>query len=61
MDRSVLAEESQMEYFWQHKEKTDRDWLLAAFDHIGQSQAGRLLYDPGHNALYQIPVGHDAA
>jgi hypothetical protein len=60
-DRSVLAEESQEEFFREHKEKTDRDWLLAAFDHIGQSQAGELLFDPAHNALYQIPVSHDAA
>lgn len=60
-DRAVLAEESQEEFFSRHKEKTDRDWLLAAFDHIGQSQAGRLLFDERHNAAYQIPVSHDGA
>ncbi len=57
----VLAEEAQEEFFARHPDKTDRDWLLAAFGHIGQSQAGRLLFDPRHNAAYQVPISHDAA
>ena len=60
-DRAVLAEESQEDFFREHPAKTDRDWLLAAFDHLGQTQAGRLLFDPEHNAAYQIPISHDAA
>ena len=60
-ERAVLAEESQDDFFRRHPEKTDRDWLLAAFEHIGQTQAGRLLFDPRHNPAYQIPISHDAA
>ncbi|ROT32612.1 BREX-2 system adenine-specific DNA-methyltransferase PglX [Micromonospora sp. HM5-17] len=60
-ERAVLAEESQDDFFRRHPEKTDRDWLLAAFEHIGQTQAGRLLFDPKHNPAYQIPISHDAA
>ncbi|MBE1492388.1 hypothetical protein [Plantactinospora soyae] len=53
-DRAVLAEESQDDYFRQHRGKTDRDWLLASFEHIGGTQAGRLLFDPEHNPAYRI-------
>jgi len=63
-DRAVLAEESQEDFFRQddqHRGKTDRDWLLAAFDHIGRTQAGRLLFDTEHNPAYRIPISHDAA
>ncbi|GAB3156786.1 BREX-2 system adenine-specific DNA-methyltransferase PglX [Micromonospora sonneratiae] len=60
-DRAVLAEESQDDYFRRHPERTDRDWLLAAFEHIGETQAGRLLFDKEHNPAYRIPISHDAA
>ncbi|MGX7669814.1 BREX-2 system adenine-specific DNA-methyltransferase PglX [Plantactinospora sp. DSM 117369] len=60
-DRAVLAEESQDDYFRQHPERTDRDWLLASFEHIGGTQAGRLLFDPEHNPAHRIPISHDAA
>lgn len=60
-ERLALAEEAQEEYFREHRLDTDRDWLLAAFGTVGESQAGRLLFDPKHNAAYQIPVSHDAA
>lgn len=60
-ERTILAEESQEEFFGRHPEKTDRDWLLAGFDEIRQSQAGRLLFDEEHNPAYQIEISHDAA
>ncbi|WP_422771850.1 BREX-2 system adenine-specific DNA-methyltransferase PglX [Plantactinospora sp. WMMC1484] len=60
-DRAVLAEESQDDYFRRHRDRTDRDWLLASFEHIGGTQAGRLLFDPEHNPAYRIPISHDAA
>jgi uncharacterized protein DUF7008/Eco57I restriction-modification methylase len=60
-DRAVWAEESQEEYFRLNPAKTDRDWVLAAFDHIGRTQAGRTLFDPAHNAAYQLPISHDGA
>lgn len=60
-DRAVWAEESQEEYFRANPTHTDRDWVLAAFDHIGRTQAGRTLFDPAHNAAYQLPISHDGA
>ncbi|MEU8128732.1 BREX-2 system adenine-specific DNA-methyltransferase PglX [Micromonospora sp. NPDC049049] len=60
-DRAVLAEESQDDFFGRHPAKTDRDWLLAGFAQIRQSQAGKLLFDEEHNPAYQIDVSHDAA
>jgi hypothetical protein len=60
-ERMTLAEESQEEYFRRFPSRTDRDWVLEAFAEIAESQAGRLLFDREHNALYQIPVSHDAA
>ncbi|MEU6021352.1 BREX-2 system adenine-specific DNA-methyltransferase PglX [Micromonospora sp. NPDC047134] len=59
--RAVLAEESQEEFFGRHPKLTDRDWLLAGFDQIRRSQAGKLLFDEEHNPAYQIPISHDAA
>jgi hypothetical protein len=60
-ERMALAEESQEEYFRAYPQNTDRDWILEAFGEIASSQAGRSLFDPEHNAAYQIPVSHDAA
>jgi len=60
-DRAVWAEESQEEYFRVNPAQTDRDWVLAAFEHIGRTQAGRTLFDPAHNAAYQLPISHDGA
>lgn len=60
-DRAILAEESQDDFFRRHPKLTDRDWLLAGFDEIRRSQAGKLLFDEEHNPAYQIPVSHDAA
>ncbi|WP_322761198.1 BREX-2 system adenine-specific DNA-methyltransferase PglX [Frankia sp. Cr2] len=57
----TLAEESQDEFFRTHPAQTDRDWLLAAFDAIAGVPVGASLFDRRHNALYQIPVSHDAA
>ncbi|MEU4691910.1 BREX-2 system adenine-specific DNA-methyltransferase PglX [Actinoplanes sp. NPDC023714] len=60
-DRAILAEEAQEEYFRMNPADNDRHWLLTAFDHIGRTQAGRTLFDPKHNAAYQLPISPDAA
>lgn len=60
-ERMTLAEERQAEFLAADAARTHRDWLVAAFDEIGSGQAGKLLFDPRHNALYQIPISHDAA
>ncbi|MEU8404315.1 BREX-2 system adenine-specific DNA-methyltransferase PglX [Nonomuraea sp. NPDC048892] len=60
-DSMLLAEEAQEEFFSTYSFETDRGWLLAAFAEIAESQAGALLFDEQHNALYQIPISHDEA
>ncbi|MGH3750772.1 MAG: BREX-2 system adenine-specific DNA-methyltransferase PglX, partial [Micromonosporaceae bacterium] len=60
-DRMTLAEEAQAAHFRARPHDTDRDWLLAGFAAMAVAQAGRLLFDPEHNALYRIPISHDAA
>lgn len=61
-ERMTLAEEAQAQFYRDHQgNQTDRGWLRAAFDEMSRSQAGALLFDQRHNALYQIPLSHDAA
>ncbi|MEU8678133.1 BREX-2 system adenine-specific DNA-methyltransferase PglX [Streptomyces sp. NPDC048560] len=61
-ERMTLAEEAQAQFYRDHQgNQTDRGWLLAAFEEMSKAQAGSLLFDRRHNALYQIPLSHDAA
>ncbi|MEV6525735.1 BREX-2 system adenine-specific DNA-methyltransferase PglX [Longispora sp. NPDC051575] len=60
-DRLVLAQEAEQRYFEERPTDTLPEWLLKAFDTIGESQAGRLLFDQKHNAAYQIRVSHSGA
>ncbi|WP_327676455.1 BREX-2 system adenine-specific DNA-methyltransferase PglX [Kitasatospora sp. NBC_00458] len=60
-ERFALAEERQEEFLAADAARTHRDWLLAAFGEIGAGQAGRLLFDEKHNALFQVPISHDGA
>ncbi|MFB6787751.1 BREX-2 system adenine-specific DNA-methyltransferase PglX [Streptomyces olivaceus] len=41
--------------------RTHRDWLMSAFDAIGTSPAGQMLFDRAHNPLYQIPLSNEGA
>ncbi|WP_462183560.1 BREX-2 system adenine-specific DNA-methyltransferase PglX, partial [Frankia sp. AgKG'84/4] len=59
--RLTLAEERTEDFYTRHPEKTARDWLLAAFDEIAKVPVGAALFDQRHNALFQIPLTHDAA
>ncbi|MFD6733614.1 BREX-2 system adenine-specific DNA-methyltransferase PglX [Micromonospora aurantiaca] len=59
-ERAIWAEESQEEYFRVNPAENDRHWLLTAFDYIGRTQAGKTLFDPQHNAAYQLPISSDA-
>ncbi|TCJ33277.1 BREX-2 system adenine-specific DNA-methyltransferase PglX [Parafrankia sp. BMG5.11] len=59
--RLTLAEERLHEFYVQQPELTARDWLLAAFGEISKVPVGAGLFDERHNALFQIPVTHDAA
>ncbi|WP_349876716.1 BREX-2 system adenine-specific DNA-methyltransferase PglX [Micromonospora sp. HUAS YX12] len=60
-DRLVLAEEAEAQFFRDQPDKTLRDWLHQGFEVIASTQAGKSLFDKRHNALYQIPLSHDAA
>ncbi len=58
----TLAEESQTEFLAEGEgNKNLRDWLLTAFADLGAGDAGRLMFDPEHNPLYEIPLSHFGA
>ncbi|MEU4599909.1 BREX-2 system adenine-specific DNA-methyltransferase PglX [Nocardia sp. NPDC023988] len=60
-DRRELAQARYDAYVESDPDPTYRGWLETAFAELGAGQAGKLLFDPAHNALYQIPVSHDGA
>ncbi|MEU4209180.1 BREX-2 system adenine-specific DNA-methyltransferase PglX [Streptomyces sp. NPDC026206] len=60
-DRRDLALARHEEYVAKDDDPTFRGWLERAFEELGAGQAGRLLFDRRHNALYQIPLSHDGA
>ncbi|WP_231387171.1 BREX-2 system adenine-specific DNA-methyltransferase PglX [Nocardia sp. BMG111209] len=60
-DRRELAQVRYDSYVESDPDPTYRGWLEQAFAELGAGQAGKLLFDPAHNALYQIPVSHDGA
>ncbi|MGH3871958.1 MAG: hypothetical protein ACRDSR_10665 [Pseudonocardiaceae bacterium] len=60
-DRLATAEELQMEHYRRHPEHNDGDWLAEQFDVLSATDAGRLLFDGEHNAMYRMPISHDAA
>nr|WP_290047345.1 BREX-2 system adenine-specific DNA-methyltransferase PglX [Nocardia nova] len=60
-DRRELAQARYEAYVESDPDPTYRGWLHRAFAELGAGQAGKLLFDPAHNALYQIPLSHDGA
>ncbi|MFT9784641.1 BREX-2 system adenine-specific DNA-methyltransferase PglX [Streptomyces rhizosphaericola] len=56
-----IAQARYEEYLERDANPTYRGWLEAAFAELGAGQAGRLLFDPEHNPLFQIPLSHDGA
>jgi hypothetical protein len=60
-DRRDLVQARYEAYVDEDPDPTYRGWLERAFAEIGAGQAGRLLFDRKHNALYQIPISHDGA
>ncbi|MFI6366909.1 BREX-2 system adenine-specific DNA-methyltransferase PglX [Nocardia sp. NPDC050630] len=60
-DRRELAHARYDAYVESDPDPTYRGWLERAFAELGAGQAGKLLFDPAHNALYQIPLSHDGA
>ncbi len=59
--RLTLAEERTEDFYRRNPDKTARDWLLACFDEIAKVPVGAGLFDQRHNALFHIPLSHDAA
>ncbi|MFD4406451.1 BREX-2 system adenine-specific DNA-methyltransferase PglX [Nocardia sp. NPDC058499] len=60
-DRRELALARYDAYVETDPDPTYRGWLEHAFAELGAGQAGKLLFDPAHNALYQVPLSHDGA
>uniref|UniRef100_A0AAU2JW73 site-specific DNA-methyltransferase (adenine-specific) n=1 Tax=Streptomyces sp. NBC_00049 TaxID=2903617 RepID=A0AAU2JW73_9ACTN len=61
-ERLALAEARHEAYFREHPEKNNRDWLFAAFDHLGKTnKTAAGLFDPAHNPLWDITPGYEAA
>lgn len=60
-DWRELAQERYAAYLSEDADPTYRGWLERAFTELGAGQAGRLLFNPNHNPLYQIPLSHDGA
>ncbi len=61
-ERLAEAEEHHEEYFAKFKGLNDRDWLIAAFNHIADAHptaAG--LFDKQHNPLWEITPSYEAA
>ncbi|MFJ2257462.1 BREX-2 system adenine-specific DNA-methyltransferase PglX [Streptomyces sp. NPDC087844] len=58
--RQTHAQERHDEFMVKDASHTHRHWLWRAFDEIGSSPAGRLLFDK-HNPLYQIPLSNEGA
>ncbi|GAA0245434.1 BREX-2 system adenine-specific DNA-methyltransferase PglX [Actinomadura nitritigenes] len=60
-DRHDLSRARYEAYVEEDDDPTYRGWLERAFAELGKGQAGKLLFDPVHNPLFQIPISHDAA
>ncbi|MGW4770696.1 BREX-2 system adenine-specific DNA-methyltransferase PglX [Nocardia sp. NPDC004278] len=60
-DRRELAQARYDDYVATVDDPTYRGWLERAFAELGTGQAGKLLFDPAHNPLYQVPLSHAGA
>ncbi|GLZ79454.1 DNA methylase [Actinorhabdospora filicis] len=61
-DGTDIAVDRQREYFKNHPENTDRDWILTGFEEMSNDSpvvAG--LFDKGHNPMWRITPSHPAA
>ncbi|MGW2308329.1 BREX-2 system adenine-specific DNA-methyltransferase PglX [Actinomadura luteofluorescens] len=61
-DRLAEADERHQQFFRDHPEKNDRDWLIAAFEHLAatnETVAG--LFDRDHNPLWEMKPSYEQA
>jgi len=59
--RTRLAAERQQAFLVAQPLSNDRDWLLAAFDHLASYPALAALLDHEHNPLHRLSISADAA
>ncbi|WP_409472456.1 BREX-2 system adenine-specific DNA-methyltransferase PglX [Streptomyces sp. HC307] len=61
-ERLVEAEERHEAYFRKHPDHNDRDWLIAAFEHLaGAHETVAGLFDRSHNPLWELMPSYEAA
>ncbi|MGW3725530.1 BREX-2 system adenine-specific DNA-methyltransferase PglX [Streptomyces sp. NPDC000851] len=61
-ERLVEAEERHEAHFREHPDHNDRDWLLAAFEHLaGAHETVAGLFDRAHNPLWELRPSYEAA
>jgi Domain of unknown function (DUF7008)/Eco57I restriction-modification methylase len=60
-ERLAVAVERQQEFFQQHPEMTDRDWIVAGVGALAESEVAAGLFDRAHNPMWTITPSHDAA
>ncbi|MFD5627004.1 BREX-2 system adenine-specific DNA-methyltransferase PglX [Streptomyces sp. NPDC127072] len=61
-ERLKDAEDHDAAFFAGNPEKNDRDWIIAAFDHLaGTNPAVAGLFDRAHNPLWEIAPSYEAA
>ncbi|MFD3310279.1 BREX-2 system adenine-specific DNA-methyltransferase PglX [Streptomyces sp. NPDC058694] len=61
-ERLKDAEDHDAAFFAANPEKNDRDWIIAAFDHLaGTNPTVAGLFDRAHNPLWEIEPSYEAA
>ncbi|WP_424211371.1 BREX-2 system adenine-specific DNA-methyltransferase PglX [Streptomyces sp. BI20] len=61
-DRLAVAEARHEAFFRENPRLNNRDWLLAAFDHVSKANTTAAgLFDREHNPLWDITPGYEAA
>lgn len=61
-ERLADAEERHEAYFREHPDHNDRDWIVAALDHLAATHpAAAGLFDRKHNPLWEIPPSFEGA
>ncbi|MDF9813069.1 BREX-2 system adenine-specific DNA-methyltransferase PglX [Streptomyces sp. SPB162] len=61
-ERLKDAEDHDAAFFAAYPEKNDRDWIIAAFDHLaGTNRTVAGLFDRAHNPLWEIEPSYEAA
>ncbi|WP_246179105.1 BREX-2 system adenine-specific DNA-methyltransferase PglX [Actinomadura decatromicini] len=61
-ERLIEADERHQQFFRDHPDKNDRDWLIAAFTHLEETNetvAG--LFDRDHNPLWELKPSYEKA